>query len=268
MTNWSLILNVLLLVGVVFALLRMMSAKHRVQKRRRLYRTEPPHIETPQDDIIAVRKLRSEDDPACDLDKKDAPVVASSCEEPRIGGPQISGLNPESELKPESKRVVSAVEQADGVEKIKEAHQAPTSRSIMMFLLAKDNRQLAGYELLQTILAAGLRFGDGQLFHRHQFSNGQGPIICSLATATASGIFDLQNMGAFSVRGLCLFMDASGNPSIDGERLTIMLETAKQLSDGLDTHLLDDERAPWSDRSLARYHRLLGIASEETAYLD
>ena len=90
--------------------------------------------------------------------------------------------------------------------------------TVMMFLSAKENRQLAGYELWQTVLAAGFRFGEGQLFHRHQLSNGQGPVMCSLAAATPQGVFDLQNIGAFFVRGLCLFMYASGNPTIDAER--------------------------------------------------
>jgi cell division protein ZipA len=129
----------------------------------------------------------------------------------------------------------------------------------MMFLLAKENRQLAGYELLQTVLAAGLRFGEGHLFHRHQSPNGQGPVLCSLAAATPTGVFDLQNIGAFSVHGLCLFMHASGNPTLDAERFAIMLDTAKQLSEGLDTHLLDDQRKPLSDASIQRYYRLLNL---------
>lgn len=132
----------------------------------------------------------------------------------------------------------------------------------MMFLLAKENRQLAGYELLQTILAAGLRYGEGHLFHRHQHAHGQGPILCSLAAATASGVFDLENIGAFSVRGLCLFMQASGNPSIDAERFQIMYETAKQLSDGLDTYLLDEGKKPLTEAGLAYYRKRLNIIEE------
>ncbi len=132
------------------------------------------------------------------------------------------------------------------------------SSSIMMFLLAKQNRQIAGYELLQTLLAAGLRFGEGNLFHRHQHDNGRGPVLCSLAAATPTGVFDLQNIGAFNARGLCLFMHTCGNPTIDNDRFAIMLETAKQLSEGLDTHLLDDHRQLLNDESIARYSKLLG----------
>jgi cell division protein ZipA len=137
-----------------------------------------------------------------------------------------------------------------------------TALPLMMFLLAKGNRQLAGYELLQAVLAAGLRFGEGQLFHRHQHTNGQGPILCSLAAATDEGVFDLQNIGAFSVRGLCLYMHQSGNSGIDAERFDIMLDTAKTLSEDLDAYLLDDRRKPLSDGSIQRYHQRLNLIEE------
>ena len=135
--------------------------------------------------------------------------------------------------------------------------QNAADKMVVMFLLAKDKRQFAGYELLQTVLAAGLRFGEGDLFHRHQLPNGQGPVIFSLASATASGVFDLQNIGAFSARGLCLFMETSGNPTIDTDRFNILYETARQLSEGLDAHLLDEHRRPLTKEGLNRYQRAL-----------
>jgi cell division protein ZipA len=233
--NWSLILNVLLLIGVVVAIGRLMKA------RRQNFSTTsaPPYQPTLgrvenkfHDDIIAVRKIQQdfsfedlEDDvPVVDVVAAKTPVLMAEIEEDE-----------------------APVENSD------------PGKSLMLFLLAKEGRSLAGYELLQTVLAAGLRFGEGHLFHRHQHSNGQGPVLCSLAAATPTGVFDLQNIGAFSVRGLCLFMQSSGNPTIDAERLTIMLETARQLSDDLDTHLLDGEQRPFTAESAARYCRILNI---------
>lgn len=229
--NWSLVLNILLLVGVVVAIGRMMK------ERRKNIDVAPsvpsmgaiePKI---SDDIIAVRKVEQEVAPVLSA----APIVLQSTTRPMISPATLSEPAAKPVLEPNG------------------------STSIMLVLLAKENRQLAGYELLQTLLSAGLRFGEGQLFHRHQYPNGQGPVLCSLAAATPSGLFDLQNMGAFSVRGLCLFMHASGNPTIDAERFEIMLDTARQLSEGLDTHLLDDQRRPFSDASLQRYYRQLNI---------
>ncbi|ARG96465.1 cell division protein ZipA C-terminal FtsZ-binding domain-containing protein [Legionella micdadei] len=234
--NWSLILNVLLLIGVVITIARLMKAR-----RRSLTPASQPSLGAVEnkhfDDIIAVRKVNCE--PQSEVTHHDTMV----------------------------KITPSKTVETELAEKIDRSVPAEKGKSIMMFLLAKENRQLAGYELLQTVLAAGLRFGEGNLFHRHQHANGQGPVLCSLAAATPSGVFDLQNIGAFSVRGLCLFMHSSGNSAIDAERFTVLYETAKQLRDGLDTHLLDEQKRPLSEASLARYRNQLNIREQELALI-
>lgn len=244
--NWSLILNVLLLIGVIAAIARVMKARkqslssHRYQPS--LGQNDKGAYEAPSynDDIIAVRKVNRES------------VLDTEIEyEPQSQLKKAMRISPQPQLIPEDELVTEFKEEP------KTAEVAPST--VMMFLLAKENRQFAGYELLQTVLAAGLRFGEGHLFHRHQFANGQGPVLCSLAAATTTGVFDLQNIGAFSVRGLCLFMQASKNPSIDEERFSIMLETARQLSEGMDAHLLDDQRKPLTEERITRYYRLLEI---------
>ena len=241
--SWSLVLNILLLVGVFIAIGRMIIARRQSLSVVH-YQPSPGLAEkVHQDDIIAVRKITSEAVTAPPL----TPAFSELVTEPFLP------LSPKdakdsSSLKAEEKKTSLFTE---------------PHTSVMLFLLAKENRQLAGYELLQTVLAVGLRFGEGQLFHRHQSPNGQGPVLFSLATATASGTFDLQNIGAFSVHGLCLFMHASGSHTIDADRFAIMVETAKQLSEGLDTHLLDDRRQPFSTASIERYHRMLDLVDVE-----
>lgn len=232
--NWSLVVNILLLIGVIIAISRMIKARRQnlnvVDYQPSLGGSNVNN--TNYDDIIAVRKI---DLSSIDDEHTIQPIRAT---------PQVTPEPLIRSFQEERKTMLGNSEPAS---------------SLMMFLLAKENRQLAGYELLQTVLAAGLRFGEGHLFHRHQSPNGQGPVLCSLASATQSGIFDLQNIGAFSVHGLCLFMHASGNPTIDAERFAIMLDTAKQLSEGLDTYLLDDQRKPLSDASIQRYYRMLNL---------
>lgn len=235
--NWSLILNVLLLIGVVISIGRLMKARRQnfnvVNSQPTLGKVEAKHF----DDIISVRKVSP--DFSAEQHIPDEPVIGAVAT-------NTPAINVEIEK-------IAEENKSESVEKNE------SGQSLMMFLLAKENRTLAGYELLQTILAAGLRFGEGQLFHRHQHSNGQGPVLCSLASATATGVFDLQNIGAFSVRGLCLFMQSSGNPTIDAERLSIMLDTARQLSDDLGTHVLDEQQRPFNNESVARFCKLLNI---------
>lgn len=239
--NLNLVINALLLAGVIFAIARMVRGRRKPVFLDEVPPSEGrPQVSLAQDDIIAVRKINP--------DHTSTPPSIK----PQYSGPTL-GVSPRVKDKPAASRV-NGTQTA-----IQQAVNSEPGVSVMMFLLAKGNRQLAGYELLQTVLAAGLRFGEGHLFHRHQSPNGQGPVLCSLAAATPSGVFDLQNIGAFSVRGLCLFMHASGNPTIDGERFAIMLDTAKQLSEGLDTLLLDDKQQPLSDASIERYYQQLQL---------
>ncbi|MCW8398738.1 cell division protein ZipA [Legionella sp. PATHC038] len=257
--NWSLILNVLLLIGVIVAIGRLMKARRQSLNPERYQPSlgtsgkSSDNTQNYNDDIIAVRKIN-----ATDLNNDiagDNEVQLIKTNTPKTSQPRLMPLDDEEhiELKVEMKP-----KSAPKVE-VESSIKMDTPTTLMMFLLAKENRQFAGYELLQTVLAAGLRFGEGSLFHRHQFPNGQGPVLCSLAAATATGVFDLQNIGAFSVRGLCLYMHSSKNPGIDIERFAVMLETARQLSEGLDAHLLDDQRKPLTEERIARYHRLLHI---------
>ena len=250
--NWSLVLNVLLLIGVVVAIGRMMKAR---RQSLNIVDYQPsigqPANNAHQDDIIAVRKVTSEPVPEEPVLR---PIIQPSTR------PHVY-MNKKPAAPVVNQPVIQPVKHVQ--EERRPSVSCEPGASLMLFLLAKENRQLAGYELLQTVLAAGLRFGEGHLFHRHQSPNGQGPVLCSLAAATASGVFDMQNIGAFSVHGLCLFMHTSGNSTIDNERFSIMLDTAKQLSDGLDTHLLDDKRQPLSDASIQRYYKLLNPSETE-----
>lgn len=261
--NWSLILNVLLLIGVVVAIGRLMKARrqslnHTTYQPSLGQAAEPKHY----DDIIAIRKVSLQPQ---EEEMPEFTIKTQSTEGPSIA-PYEQVTFDAGETRVDIRPIETQSDARPALDsrpmEVRPVTKNDPGQSIMMFLLAKENRQLAGYELLQTVLAAGLRFGEGHLFHRHQQANGQGPVLCSLAAATASGVFDLQNIGAFSVRGLCLFMHTSGNSTIDAERFAIMHETAKQLSDGLDTYLLDDMRRPLNEESLARYRRVLNITSE------
>jgi cell division protein ZipA len=272
--NWSLILNVLLLTGVLIAIIRMLRTKRTVEAPARAQQPSVGKNFDKMDDVIAVRKVNRETPmpsvmQAAFSSSTSAPISQPSLQartqpqslhERAHSAPNLVASHQEPQAAVETLSVAAVVE-----EQVVVTQQSFTPSSLMIFLLAKENRQLAGYELLQTILSAGLRFGEGHLFHRHQYPNGQGPVMCSLATATASGVFDLQNIGAFSVHGLCLFMQSSGNASIDLERFTIMLDTARQLSDDLDTHMLDDERHAWSDMSEQRYLAMLSPADADVA---
>ena len=227
MQSVSLYVHVLLLTIVVATIIKIVSVRRKA-KRVAQYNTnleqDNPNLSSSQDEVIAVRKLIPDDD--------------------------LEDMLPTLQPFEKTLELENNIPETD-INYVKE--------SVMLFLLAKDNRTFAGYELLQALLSAGFRYGEGQLFHRHQAITGHGPVLFSLAAATATGTFDLQNIGAFSERGLCLFMETSGSTNIDAARFNLMLSVGRQLSETFDALLLDDKRVAFSNQSLERYQRVLNI---------
>lgn len=282
--NWSLILNVLLLVGVVVAIARTLKARRQDTPKNSL---SPAQATASFDEIIAVRKIDETQLNKPVLSSKPSSILSTSAyKRPNNPEPTIqfnlsassfelnkADDNRQYELFSEAELETECDVQIDTEMETRSDAQIDTEietcsddltddAPLMMFLLAKPNRQLGGYELLQAVLAAGFRFGEGDLFHRHQYPNGQGPVMCSLAAATSTGVFDLQNIGSFMVRGLCLYMHKSGDPTTDAERFDIMMDAAKSLNDGLDTQLLDDQKNLLSASSIQRYHDALSLDAE------
>lgn len=236
--NWSLVLNVVFL-GVIVSMI-VMRVRPMLMKPKKTMESQPSKYDSHNargdhsDDILNIRKIEPIQDYAID---------------------DFNSLQDVDEM-------LESAQPSLGVNFSEQAHEMHKNQNIMLFLAAKGQHIFAGYELLQTLLTCGLRFGDGGLFHRHQHSSGQGPVLFSLAAATATGMFDLQNIGAMSVKGLCMFMELSGNVTIDTERFQLFMQTAKHLAMELQANLLDEKQRPVTDATIAKYERL--IAQEMT----
>lgn len=113
----------------------------------------------------------------------------------------------------------------------------PAIEVVTLYIKAKQDRPYAGYELLQSILSAGLRFGKINLFHR--YTTTQEKILYSLANAKAPGTFDLTKMGAFCSQELALFFKVN---SVDDplETYNMLLNTAGELIEDLGGQVFDD----------------------------
>lgn len=110
---------------------------------------------------------------------------------------------------------------------------------ISINLRASPDKPYAGYELLQALLSAGMRFSNTGLFYRHEKKTGTGPVLFSLASCTKEGTFDLSAIGGFSCKGLILFMKPK-EVQDSVKVFELMLETADQLIHDLDGDVLND----------------------------
>lgn len=113
---------------------------------------------------------------------------------------------------------------------------------IVLQVNAFPGKPYMGYELHQALLAAGLRLGEKNIFHRYENEGrGEGKVLFSLAAATPDGSFAIEDMGAFKCNGLLVFMHLDAKQQLMTS-FDLMLDTARQLAEELGGEIYDDLR--------------------------
>jgi len=209
------IIIVLVAVAVVAVIATIGVLKRRQQQRQTPELGELDDIIYPKTDnnILSVRKVEADEEPSLTVNADTKPHFKWQAADPLL-------------------------------DEIPPAPQPSTSSEIItLHILPQAGCVLMGYELLQAILATGLRYGDMKIFHRYQHKNAQGSILFSLASLTEPGTFDIHHMAAYQCRGLTLFMQTAKVE--DSQAVySLMLNTAQQLADDLAAHVVDAQHQP------------------------
>lgn len=123
-------------------------------------------------------------------------------------------------------------------------------------LMARPGQDLQGATLLSSLLALGFKFGEMDIFHRHEDLGGKGEVLFSMINMVKPGTFNPYRMEQFSTPGVSLFMQLPlrSNAAFAFEH---MLQAADQLASDLDAMLTDATRSPLSDDDIARYRHEL-----------
>lgn len=114
------------------------------------------------------------------------------------------------------------------------------------------NQIMPGASLLPSLLTLGMKYGEMNIFHRHQDNAGNGAVTFSLANMMNPGSFDLDSMETFATQGITLFMmlPNSGNAFDVFEQ---MLAAAKHLCYEFNAQLVDDKRNPMTKQTEQHY---------------
>lgn len=121
---------------------------------------------------------------------------------------------------------------------------------IVINIFAPEEQNYSGMELLQLILNCGMRYGEMDIFHRHEDGFDRGRVQFSMANAIEPGTFDLDTMGETDCPGVSFFMGLPG-PKNSMKAFDFMLETAQTLVRNLGGELRDERRSPMSDQTIA-----------------
>lgn len=115
------------------------------------------------------------------------------------------------------------------------------SQIIILSVVMPAHQQMSGAALLPSLLTLGMKYGEMNIFHRHQDNAGNGAVTFSLANMLNPGSFELDTMETFVTQGVSLFMTLpnANDPFAAFEQ---MLAAAKQLAAEFNAQIVDDKR--------------------------
>ena len=145
----------------------------------------------------------------------------------------------------------SADDDADVSHDTQVADEGP-SEVLILYVLLPEGQEINGAMLLPSLLTLGFKYGEMNIFHRHQDSAGSGAVLFSLANMFNPGTFDLENMDKLATRGVSLFMTLPG-PGEPLQNFNLMHNAAKKLAEEFGGQVLDGQRSVLTVQTVRHY---------------
>ncbi|KXU38853.1 hypothetical protein AXE65_11720 [Ventosimonas gracilis] len=128
---------------------------------------------------------------------------------------------------------------------------------LVIHVLAKDGKGFFGPELLQCVLESGLRFGEREIFHRHESKAGHGEVLFSMANAVKPGTFDLAEMDLCYIRAVAFYLLLPG-PHNPKAAFSEMLAAVRKLESELGGEVKDDQHSVLTAQTIEHYRQRIG----------
>ncbi len=154
---------------------------------------------------------------------------------------------------PESPEESEATEESPAAEATPDTDDNPPKELIMaLHVTAPPEMVFVGANLFSALEEAGLRFGEGGIFHYYQTleEGEQGPVVFSVANILEPGTFEPTDPGeTFTTPGIVMFMRAPG-PLPARKAIETMLLKSQQLAQSLGGEIRDERRDPLTEATL------------------
>lgn len=255
--EWLIIIGIIVIAGILFdGWRRMRGGKGKLKFRLDRNVSSLPDDEGDPDVLSPPRVVERNHEPS--LDEDDLPSMSARDansrrrSEPRQGDLDLAADEPVPTLfspvdDERDDRAGASSKQAD-------KDLPPVDEVLVINVIARDEQGFKGPALLQNILESGLRFGEMDIFHRHESMAGNGEVLFSMANALKPGTFDLDDIEGFSTRAVSFFLGLPG-PRHPKQAFDVMVAAARKLAHELNGELKDDQRSVLTAQTIEHYRQ-------------
>jgi cell division protein ZipA len=254
--EWLIVIGIIVIAGILFDGWRRM----RGGKGKLKFKLDRSFANIPDDDsdpnlLSPPRVIDRNHEPS--LDEDDLPAMsARELNRRRSGEPQQGDLNLGlDEPVPTLLNPVGQAAQAPADKAASSSKELPPVEEVLVInVIAREDTGFQGPALLQNILESGLRFGEMDIFHRHESMAGNGEVLFSMANALKPGTFDLDDIEGFSTRAVSFFLGLPG-PRHPKQAFDVMVAAARKLAHELNGELKDDQRSVMTAQTIEHYRQ-------------
>ncbi|WP_417662278.1 cell division protein ZipA [Pseudomonas sp.] len=254
--EWLIVIGIIVITGILFdGWRRMRGGKGKLKfKLDRNLSNLPDEDSDPE--LLSPPRVVDKQHQEPSLDEHDLPSMsARESSRRRSNEPQQGDLNLDVD-EPVPTLLNPVDEDLNSGESTKAASkdQAPVDEVLVINVIARDANGFKGPALLQNILESGLRFGEMDIFHRHESMAGNGEVLFSMANALKPGTFDLDDIEGFSTRAVSFFLGLPG-PRHPKQAFDVMVAAARKLAHELNGELKDDQRSVMTAQTIEHYRQ-------------
>ncbi|WP_332821906.1 cell division protein ZipA [Pseudomonas sp.] len=255
--EWLIVIGIIVIAGILFdGWRRMRGGKGKLKFKLDRSFADLPEVDGDPGLLSPPRVIDRHQEPS--LDEQDLPSMSARELNRRRGGePQQGDLN--LGLDEPVPTLLNPVDEGTAESRKDKAHNAskelpPVEEVLVINVVARDDDGFKGPALLQNILESGLRFGEMDIFHRHESMAGNGEVLFSMANALKPGTFDLDDIEGFNTRAVSFFLGLPG-PRHPKQAFDVMVAAARKLAHELNGELKDDQRSVMTAQTIEHYRQ-------------
>lgn len=250
--EWLIVIGFVVIGGILFDGWRRMSGKGKLKLDLERDLANLPDFEDPN--VLGPARVNERDnEPA--IDEQDLPSLSSAqAARKKRNEPKQGDLQLDEDHEPEINAALEDEDSEPAQEHSSAREPVAFDEVLVIHVIAREEGGFKGESLLQKVLESGMRFGEMDIFHRHESIAGNGDVQFSMANGVNPGTFDLNDMSQFSTPAVSFFLGLPG-PRHPRQAFDLMVSASRKLGSELGGDLKDENRSVLTSQTIEHYRQ-------------